>query len=64
MKLPDFDAMYKDMAKGMGNRVRCNSCFKEQIVNPEHCLRHGWPKCCGYTMSLLSAPTSKRSWKR
>lgn len=53
-RLPNFDAMYKDMAKAMPNVVRCDKCGKEQSVDPAHCLRHGWPLCCGATMSLKS----------
>lgn len=56
MKLPDFDAMYKDMAATLPNSVRCSQCGRTQIVNPEDCLRRGWPKCHGHTM-LLDSPS-------
>lgn len=52
LRLPNFDAMYKDMAETIPGLVRCDECGKEQTVDPAHCLRHGWPKCCGRTMSL------------
>lgn len=34
--------------------VRCTVCKKEKRVDSEQCLRIGWPKCCEYTMQLLS----------
>ena len=38
---------------GKGNRsVYCKTCGREKIVDPAFCLAHGWPRCCGYTMSL------------
>jgi len=54
LKLPNlnFDAMYQDMARGMPDQVTCRTCGTTQKVDPAHCLRHGWPKCCGATMSL------------
>jgi hypothetical protein len=36
------------------NSVTCRQCGRKQAVNPEECLRHGWPKCHGQTMSLDS----------
>ena len=35
-------------------RVWCTECGRSQAVNPAECLRHGWPKCCGYTMTIDS----------
>lgn len=34
-------------------RVRCEKCGREQSVNGGNALAHGWPKCHGYTMTLL-----------
>ena len=34
--------------------VRCDKCSREQRVNFSVCLRTGWPKCCGYTMRLMT----------
>ena len=31
--------------------VWCRHCGREQKVDSADCLRHGWPKCCGYTMT-------------
>jgi hypothetical protein len=33
-------------------KVHCKECGREVEVNYAECLEHGWPKCCGYTMSL------------
>lgn len=56
MKLPDFDAMYKDMATSSAQMKRgqvwCRKCGATQKVDSEQCLRHGWPKCCGATMTI------------
>lgn len=34
--------------------VWCHKCGRDQKVNSGQCLRHGWPKCCGATMSIQS----------
>lgn len=54
MRLPDFDAMYADMSKPLGNRCRCEKCGYQVTVDPAKCLRSGWPMCCGFTMTTLS----------
>jgi hypothetical protein len=35
-------------------RVWCHECGHTEPVNSRECLRSGWPKCCGYTMSIDS----------
>lgn len=35
--------------------VQCRQCGTHQHVDSAHCLRHGWPKCCGETMLLQTA---------
>lgn len=35
-------------------QVWCLSCGRTERVDSAHCLRHGWPKCCGETMSISS----------
>ena len=32
--------------------VWCRTCRREQKVDAADCLRRGWPKCCGYTMTI------------
>lgn len=36
----------------MGGRVFCARCKTFRTVDPAKCLQHGWPKCCGATMSI------------
>jgi hypothetical protein len=52
LNLPDTEAMYRDMARELGNQVRCRKCGTTQQVDPAQCLRRGWPKCCGATMTI------------
>lgn len=40
-------------------RVWCRTCRREQAVDGADCLRHGWPKCCGYTMTIDPPETWK-----
>lgn len=57
-KLPDFDAMYRSMAKSADieyGHVRCRKCGATQKVDGAVALRNGWPKCCGATMDLGAA---------
>lgn len=41
-------------------RVWCRTCGADQRVNSVACLRTGWPKCCGYTMTIDS-PEEQRA---
>jgi hypothetical protein len=40
-------------------KVRCKICGKKLIVDGGNCLAHGWPKCCGYTMTLITKKQRK-----
>ncbi len=44
-------------------KVWCTQCGKVQRVDGARALERGWPKCCGYTMTIDSpeerASTSK-----
>ena len=33
-------------------QVWCRTCGATQKVDSAECLRSGWPRCCGYTMTL------------
>lgn len=35
-------------------QVWCRSCGSTRKVDSADCLRSGWPKCCGYTMTIDS----------
>ena len=40
-------------------KVWCRTCGREQDVDSKACFKHGWPKCCGYTMTIDS-PEERR----
>jgi hypothetical protein len=40
---------HKSLSRGI---VWCRECGRSQKVNSSECLRSGWPKCCGYTMTI------------
>lgn len=47
--------LHNAMAEAAGLKtatVYCTVCGASQIVDGAECLRHGWPKCHGFTMSL------------
>jgi Zn finger protein HypA/HybF involved in hydrogenase expression len=48
--------MYKKIAESHESLIRgkvwCKTCGKELNVDSATCLREGWPKCCGYTMTI------------
>lgn len=43
-------------------QVWCRECGRTEKVNPTDCLRNGWPKCCGYTMTIDS-PEEQKNFK-
>lgn len=57
--------MYEDMGDSHPSlkrgRVWCTECGRSQWVNSAECLRGGWPKCCGYTMTIDSPEERRRS---
>ena len=50
------DRIISDAAKShpslVRGRVWCRSCGATRRVDSGHALRNGWPKCCGYTMTI------------
>jgi hypothetical protein len=51
-----YDKLHESVAESAGivhSTVRCRTCGTTQRVDGAACLRHGWPKCCGHTMTLL-----------
>lgn len=58
----DFDRVRKlvgiheriaaDVPQIARGKVWCRTCGREQSVNGAECLRSGWPKCHGATMSI------------
>lgn len=37
--------------------VLCDNCGNEFSVSFAECMADGWPRCCGYTMRLVSHPS-------
>ena len=48
----DYDALGKCHPKLARGRVWCRDCGSTRSVNSGQCLAQGWPKCCGYTMTI------------
>jgi hypothetical protein len=42
-------ASHPKLARG---QVWCRTCGDNHRVDSAYALRHGWPKCCGYTMTI------------
>ena len=49
-----YDRTGSGAAKLKRGIVWCKTCGRSQKVNSAGSLRHGWPKCCGYTMTIDS----------
>lgn len=56
MRVPQIDyvAMGNVHPKLTRGIVWCTVCGRSEKVNAGHALEHGWPKCCGYTMTIDS----------
>ena len=52
--------VHPSIARGL---VWCKSCRRKQAVDPAECFAHGWPRCCGETMTIDS-PQQRAAWKR
>jgi hypothetical protein len=48
------EALAKSHPKLERGTAWCVKCGKCKTVNSADCLRLGWPKCCGYTMTIDS----------
>ena len=44
----------KEVPQLRRGRVWCTVCERTMKVNSGTCMEHGWPKCCGYTMTIDS----------
>lgn len=45
-------------------KVWCKRCGRSEQVNGAQALCHGWPECCGETMTIDSPTEQKRLAKR
>jgi len=58
-----IDALEADLAAaraGIAGRVWCMKCGATRKVDSGDCLRHGWPECCGETMTIDSPEEERR----
>ena len=57
------EKLYANVAKATPqlarNQVWCRSCGSTKKVDSAQCFRHGWPKCCGHTMTIDSPEEQK-----
>jgi hypothetical protein len=64
MRHIDTDRLYADLAacdpKLRRNRVWCRECGRTLAFDSESGFRHGWPQCCGMTMTI-DAPDDAES---
>jgi len=44
----------RDVPQLRRGMVWCKTCGRSQKVDSAECLRSGWPKCHGYTMTIDS----------
>jgi len=54
------DSIVDDVPQLKRGQVWCTVCGKSEKVNSGKALRNGWPKCCGYTMTIDS-PEERRA---
>jgi hypothetical protein len=59
MKMPDSAAMSRVAAETLSGKCQCEKCGAMVTVDAARCLRHGWPKCCRQTMTLLPSEASR-----
>lgn len=46
------ETLAKSHPKLQRGRVWCRTCGRTQRLDSANALRTGWPKCCGYTMTI------------
>jgi len=56
--LSNLSTIHDKVAKdaGLPDVVWCRECGLSQQIAPGYCLAHGWPKCCGATMTIDTPP--------
>lgn len=50
----DFAKTVSDVPQLARGRVWCTVCGRTTKVNSAASMSFGWPKCCGYTMTIDS----------
>ena len=55
--------MYEGMVNSVPQMKRgivwCTYCGRQEKIDSAGCLANGWPKCCGYTMTIDSPEERK-----
>lgn len=52
--ITDLDRALSSIAKIKRGKVWCCECGRSERVDGSAAMRTGWPKCCGYTMTIDS----------
>ena len=47
-----YDTLAKSHPSLERGQVWCKTCGRSEKVDSAHCLKKGWPECCGYTMTI------------
>lgn len=55
-----YDKLARSHASLERGMVWCRQCGNSQLVNSALALATGWPKCCGYTMTIDSPEEQAR----
>lgn len=50
----DFSRAISEVPQLARGQVWCRTCGSTQKVGAAGAMRDGWPKCCGYTMTIDS----------
>jgi len=54
------NSIVNDVPQLKRGKVWCTICGKSMKITATGCLRSGWPKCCGYTMTIDSPKERKK----
>lgn len=54
------DTIAKRIPQLARGQVWCRQCGRTQRTDSAEAMRYGWPKCCGYTMTIDSPEEQKR----
>jgi hypothetical protein len=54
----------EDVPQLKRGQVWCRRCGATRKVDSAHCLAHGWPECCGETMTIDDPRAQRRSIER
>lgn len=56
----EFAKVVSDTPQLARGQVWCRSCGSTRSVNVEGAMSKGWPRCCGYTMTIDSPEEQAR----